>query len=141
MLTLADANRLIEAAFAKAAELGLKPLTVAVLDTTGSLLALQRQAPLGGALARPDIAIGKAKAVLALGMPSSRRVAQTAAERPAFVQGVQSVYGGFVPVPGALAITKNGTLIGAVGISGDTSDNDEVAALAGVAAAGFKAEA
>lgn len=141
MTTLADANRVIEGAFAKAAALGLKPLTVAVVDVTGSLVALQRQAPLGGALARPDIAIGKTKSLLALGLASSRRAQQMAADRPAFVQGVQSVWGGLVPVTGAVALLKDGALVGAVGVSGDTADNDEVAALAGAAAAGLTAEA
>jgi uncharacterized protein GlcG (DUF336 family) len=70
-LTLDDANRLIAAALAEGARLGCKPLTVAVLDAAGVLLAFQRQAPAG--LARPDIAIGKARAALALGL-SSRKV-------------------------------------------------------------------
>ena len=139
MIPLADANRLIEATLAKGADLGLKPLTVAVLDPAASLVAFQRQASFGGALARPDIAIGKARAVLALGIPASRRAEETAAQRPAFIQGVIASYGGpFVAITGALAIVRDGTLLGAVGVSGDTSDNDEKAAIAGLAAIGLK---
>ncbi len=139
MIALADANRLIEATFAKGAELGLKPLTVAVLDPAGALVAFQRQAPFGGALARPDIAIGKARAVLALGLAASRRAEEMAKQRPAFIDGVMASYSGqFVPITGALAIVRDGTLLGAVGVSGDTSDNDEKVAIAGLAAIGLQ---
>ncbi len=133
-LTLEDANRLIEAALAKGKELGCKPLTVAVLDASATLLAFQRQAPSG--LARPEVAIGKARASLALGV-SSRKIGEMAATRPHFVQGIMaSSPGPFVPVPGAALIVEDGETIGAVGISGDTSDNDEACAMAGVAAIG-----
>lgn len=133
-LTLDDANRLIAAALAEGAKLGCKPLTVAVLDAAGVLLAFQRQAPSG--LARPDVAIGKARASLALGL-SSRRIGEMAERRPHFVQGVMAAHGGpFIPVPGAALIAEGGVTLGAVGISGDTSDNDEACAVAGIEAVG-----
>jgi uncharacterized protein GlcG (DUF336 family) len=133
-LTLDDANRLIVAALAEGARLGCKPLTVAVLDAAGVLIAFQRQAPSG--LARPEVAIGKAKASLALGV-SSRRIGEMAERRPHFVQGVMAAHAGpFIPVPGAALIAEAGVTVGAVGISGDTSDNDEACAVAGIAAIG-----
>lgn len=136
-LTLDDANRLIAAALARGAALGCKPLTVAVLDGTGTLLAFQRQAPSG--LARPDVAIGKARASLALGV-SSRKIGEMAERRPAFIQGVMASHGGpFVPVAGAALVSDAGAIIGAVGISGDTSDNDEACAVAGIEAVGREA--
>lgn len=133
-LTLADANRLIEAAFAKGAELGCKPLTVAVLDHAGTLLAFQRQAPSG--LARADIAIGKARAAMGLGI-NSRKISEMAEKRPHFIAGVMSASTGgpFIPVAGGVLIADGS---GAVGISGDTSDNDEACALAGILAVGRK---
>ena len=133
-LTLADANRLIEAAFAKGAELNCKPLTVAVLDQAGTLLAFQRQAPSG--LARADIAIGKARAAIGLGI-NSRRIGDMAEKRPHFIAGVMSASTGgpFIPVAGGVLIADGS---GAVGISGDSSDNDEACAIAGILAIGRK---
>lgn len=133
-LTLADANRLIEAALAKGRELNCKPLTVAVLDHCGTLLAFQREAPSG--LARADIAMGKARAAMGLGV-NSRRIGDMAAQRPHFIAGVMSASTGgpFIPVAGGVLIADGS---GAVGISGDTSDNDEACAVAGILAIGRK---
>lgn len=139
MITLDEANRLIAATLAKGEAAGMKPLSAAVLDAAGALVAFQRAAPFGGALARPDIAIGKARAVLALGLPASRRAEEMAAQRPAFIQGLIASHDGpFMPITGALAIVRDGALLGAVGVSGDTSDNDERAATAGLAAIGLQ---
>ena len=139
-LTLAKANAIIEAALAKAAELNFKPLCVVVLDGGGHLVASQRQD--GASFLRPEIASGKAFGGLAVGS-SSRALGKVAVERPHFFQGLSGVSGGkIVPVPGGVLIrAKSGDILGAVGISGDTSDNDEAAAIAGVEAAGFSAEA
>jgi uncharacterized protein GlcG (DUF336 family) len=138
-LTLEEANSLIAAALQKGLELGCKPLTVAVLDAAGVLGAFQRQAPSG--LARPEVAIGKARAALALGL-SSRKVGELAERRAHFVHGVMASYGGpFVPAAGGLLILEGGETIGAVGVSGDTSENDEACALAGIAAIGREAMA
>jgi uncharacterized protein GlcG (DUF336 family) len=137
-VTLQQANAIIAGALDKAAELGLKPLSVAVLDSGGHLVAFQRQD--GSSLMRFQIANGKAAGALALGMPS-RKIAEMAAERPSFVASLSSIApAGLVPAPGGLLLTDAaGVIIGAVGISGDTSDNDEACAFAGIAAAGLSA--
>lgn len=139
-LSLAKSNRIIAAAFTKAKELGLRPLGVAVLDDGGHLVAFQRQD--GASMLRHEVASGKAYGALALGM-GSRAVTQHAVERPHFMQGLSGVSGGrVVPVPGGVLIrARGGDIIGAVGISGDSSDNDEACAVAGVEAAGLVAEA
>jgi uncharacterized protein GlcG (DUF336 family) len=138
-LTLATANRIIEAAFAKAAEIGLKPLGVAVLDAGGHLLAFQRQD--GASFMRHEIAAGKAFGALATGM-GSRALGKAAAERPHFFAGLSGVSGGrIVPVAGGVLVRDGaGEIIGAVGISGDTSDQDEACAVAGIEAAGLAAD-
>ena len=139
-LTLASSNSIIATAFAKAKELDLKPLGVAVLDAGGHLVAFQRQD--GASFLRPEIASGKAFGALATGM-GSRALGKTAVERPHFMVGLSGVADGrIVPVPGGVLIrTVDGEIIGAVGISGDTSDNDEACAIAGIEAAGFRADA
>jgi uncharacterized protein GlcG (DUF336 family) len=138
-LTLAAANAIIVAAFAKAAELKLRPLGVSVLDAGGHLVAFQRQD--GASLLRPQMSAGKAFGALAIGM-GSRRLETFAKERPHLVSGISDVSGrGIVPVAGGVLIRDGaGAVLGAVGISGDTSDNDEAAAIAGIEAAGFKAD-
>jgi uncharacterized protein GlcG (DUF336 family) len=137
VLTLAKANTIIEAALRKAAELKLKPLTVAVVDAGGHTIALQRQD--GSPFMRPQVATGKAFAAIAMGA-NSRALGTMAVERPHFFQGVSGVSGGkMIPVAGGVVVKDGGTPVGAVGISGDTSDNDEIAAIAGIEAAGFTA--
>jgi uncharacterized protein GlcG (DUF336 family) len=130
-LTLNVANQLAEAALEKGRELALKPLTVAVLDAGGHLVALQRQD--GASTLRPQIASGKAFTALAMGM-SSRRLGEIAAERPSFVASLGAVApAGVIPAAGGVLIaTQEGGLIGAIGITGDTSDNDEACALAAI---------
>jgi len=136
-LTLAMANTIIAAAFEKGAEAKMKPLTIAVLDAGGHLKAFQKQD--GASMLRYEIASGKAYGALAVGM-GSRWLDQTARERPHFIEGLNAVSGGrIVPVPGGVLIRdQTGKLLGAVGITGDTSDNDELAAVAGIEAAGLK---
>ena len=140
MTSLAQANTIIAAAFARAAELKLRPLGIAVLDAGGHCVASQRQD--GASFLRHEIASGKAFGALAIGA-GSRTVAKHAIERPHFMQGLSGVSGGrVVPVPGGVLIRDaQGAIIGAVGISGDTSDNDEAAAVAGIEAADLTAEA
>jgi uncharacterized protein GlcG (DUF336 family) len=139
-LTLATANRIIETAFARAAELKLKPLGVAVLDAGGHLLAFQRQD--GASFMRHEVAAGKAFGALATGM-GSRALGKAAMERPHFFTGLSGVSGGrIVPVPGGVLVRDaDGEILGAVGVSGDTSDNDEICAVAGIEAAGLAADA
>ncbi|MDH4986301.1 heme-binding protein [Aminobacter anthyllidis] len=139
-LTLVKATAIIEAALAKGSEAKMKPLTVAVLDAGGHLKAFQKQD--GASMLRYEIASGKAYGALAVGM-GSRWLDQAARERPHFMEGLNAVSGGkIVPVPGGVLIRDQaGKLLGAVGISGDTSDNDELAAIAGIEAAGLKPQA
>lgn len=139
-LTLDKANQIIAAALAKGAELKLKPLGVSVLDAGGHLVAFQRQD--GASFLRPEMSAGKAYGALAIGM-GGRRVEAFAKERPHLMAGVSDVAGGRVlPVVGGVLIRdSSGIVIGAVGISGDTSDNDEAAAIAGIEAAGFTPDA
>lgn len=135
-MTLDLANSLIAAVLGRGAELGLKPLSVAVLDPGGHLLAFQRQD--GGSNLRPQIAMAKASGALALGV-SSRAIAAMAAERPTFVAALGSIsLQGVIPAAGGvIVVNAEGQVVGAVGVTGDTSDNDEACALAGLAAVGL----
>ncbi|WP_135469049.1 GlcG/HbpS family heme-binding protein [Crenalkalicoccus roseus] len=138
-LTLAQANAILEAALAKGRALNLLPLTVAVLDAGGQLKALQRED--GSSLLRPEIAIGKAYGALALGL-GGRELARRAQAMAGFMNALSDLAGGrAVPVPGGvLACDAAGVILGAVGISGDVSAQDEVCAIAGIEAAGLRAE-
>lgn len=100
-----------------------------MLDAGGHLVAFQRQD--GASFLRPQMSAGKAYGALAIGM-GSRRVEAFAKERPRLMAGVSDVSGGKVlPVIGGVLIRDaSGAIMGAVGISGDTSDNDEAAAIA-----------
>lgn len=139
-ISLAQANRIIAAAFAKGEALGLKPLTVVVMDTGGHAIALQRQD--GASTLRPQIASGKAGGALALGV-SSRVIADMAAERPSFIASLGPIAPhGIIPAAGGvIVLDEAGTIIGAVGITGDTSDNDELCTVAGIEAAGLRPKA
>lgn len=134
-LTLAQAQAIVTATLAKGRELGLKPLCVAVLDRGGHLIALQRED--GASNLRPQIAMAKASGALGLGV-SSRTIGEMAAERPTFVASLASLTGSeIIPAAGGLLIKLGDELVGAVGVTGDTSDNDESCAAAGIAAAGL----
>jgi uncharacterized protein GlcG (DUF336 family) len=139
-LTINMARSIVDAALAKSKELGLKPLAVAVFDERGCLRAFLSQD--GTSLLRGEVAQGKAYGALALGM-GSRAIFKRAQEQPFFVDAVNSLaQGKIIPVPGGVLMRdKSGVLVGAIGISGDTSDNDETCAMAGVAAAGLTPEA
>ena len=138
-ISLSQANTVISAAFAKGQELGLNPLTVAVLDAGGHLIAFQRQDRASSL--RPQIACGKAGGALGLGL-SSRKIGEMAADRPTFIGslGPISPHGVVPAAGGVIVVDGDGLPIGAVGITGDTSDNDEACALAGIAAAGLVAQ-
>ena len=139
-LTLSHAQTIVTAALAAARQHGMKPLVIAVLDARGAYKALAAED--GTSLKRAEIAHGKAHGALALGM-GSRAIQKRAGEQAFFVAAVTHVAGGaLVPVAGGVLVRDaDGRLLGAVGVSGDTSDNDEVAALAGVAAAGLVGDA
>lgn len=135
-LTLERALIIAEAALQHGRRLNLAPLTVAVLDAGGHLVAFQREDNSG--LLRFDIAYGKAYGALGMGFGSREFLARAQAN-PSFVQALTAASGGrVIPVPGgALVKTTTGEIAGAVGISGDTSDADEACVLAGITAAGF----
>lgn len=116
------------------------PLTVAVLDAGGHLISLQRED--GASLLRPQIAIGKAWGALALGK-GSRLIASDAQQRPAFIGAVNNLaQGSLVPAPGGVLIRDEcGDVIGAVGITGDTSDIDEQCAVSALESLGLQADA
>jgi uncharacterized protein GlcG (DUF336 family) len=135
-ITLDQADRIIAATFEKGRALGLKPLSVAVLDPGGHLVAFARGD--GASTLRPQIACGKAGGALGLGV-SSRAVGNMAAERPAFIAslGLLSPHGVIPAAGGVIVVDEAGGVLGAVGVTGDTSDNDELCALAGIAAAGL----
>src|SRR6201746_1759658 len=139
-LTLAVARKMLDRALAKGLEKKLKPLVVTVLDARGCVKISAAQD--GTSLLRSEIAHGKAYGALAMGM-GSRALCQRAQEQAYFISAVNALaQGRMVPVPGGvLILDDNGTLLGAVGVSGDTSDNDEICALAGIEAAGLKANA
>ncbi|MFP5456967.1 heme-binding protein [Rhizorhabdus sp.] len=138
-ISLEQASNILAGAMAKGSELGLKPLSVAVLDAGGHLISFARAD--GASNMRAQIAIGKAAGALALGV-SSRIVGTMAVERPTFVASLASMAPqGMVPAAGGvIVVDEAGLAIGAVGVTGDTSDNDELAALAGIEAAGLNAQ-
>lgn len=135
-LTLSAANTIITTTLAHAKTANFKPLGIVVLDARGTVKAASIAD--GSSLARFDIARGKANGALAFNM-GTRGLEKLAKERPHFFAGaVSAIDGGIVPVPGGVLIKAgDGSILGAIGVSGDTSDNDEAAALAGVAAAGL----
>ena len=136
-LTLDIARRIVDVALAKGVEKKLKPLVVTVLDARGCVKACTAQD--GTSLMRGEIAHGKAYGALAMGM-GSRALFQRAQEQAYFISAVNTLaQGRMVPVPGGVLIQNGGVLLGAVGVSGDTSDNDEICAVAGIEAAGLKA--
>jgi uncharacterized protein GlcG (DUF336 family) len=138
-LTLGQATTIVEIALKKGRETSCAPLTVAVLDAGGHLKAFAREDESG--ILRPQIAIGKAWGALGMGL-GSRAFAKRIAEQPqapSFFSALAAASEGrMVPVPGGVLIRDaSKSVIGAVGISGDTSDKDEACALAGIAAAGL----
>ncbi len=136
-MILSTARTMIGAAQQYGHEHGLKPLTVVVLDAGGHVVAAERQD--GSSMARFQIAHAKAYGALALGM-GSRALMQRAETQPYFIAAAGAAIGGaLIPVPGGVLVRDTaGDTIGAVGITGDTSDNDEAAAVAGIASAGLE---
>lgn len=138
-LTLEAAQTIVTSALVHARTQAMNPLAVCVLDARGALKAFSAED--GTSLKRGDIARGKANGALSLGM-GSRSLFRRAQDQPYFISAATAAIGGsLIPVPGGVLVRDGaGRLIGAVGISGDTSDNDEAAAMAGIAAAGFVAD-
>ena len=138
-ISLDQARTIIRAALESGRGLNLKPLSVVVLDAGGHVQAFERED--GAAPGRFAIAHGKAYGAVMLGMAGSAQMAR-AESQGYFMAAVNGVYGGqVVPVPGGVLVRdSSGDVIGAVGVTGDTSDNDAAAAVTGIEAAGLHGE-
>src|SRR5215471_10021840 len=138
-VNLTQASGIVDAALKKARELKQMPQTVVVLDTGGHLVCAKRED--GSGIIRIEIAIGKAYGALGMGW-GSRTMMERAAQNPNFLTAIVTASGGrLVPNPGGVLIRDaDSRIIGAIGISGDTGDNDEIIAVAGIEAAGLKAD-
>jgi uncharacterized protein GlcG (DUF336 family) len=138
-VTLSQADSIVAAALAHGRSASMKPLTVAVLDSGGHLVALKREDH--SSLLRPQIAVGKAWGALGLGM-GGRELAKRASVAPAFMGAMSDLAEGkMVPVPGGVLIRDGaGAIIGAVGVTGDISENDEACAVAGIHRVGLTAD-
>lgn len=139
-ITLEQATKIIDAALAKGREASMNTLTVTIVDDGGNLKAMKREDGRGAAM-RPQIAMGKAFAAVGMGR-STRALEDMAKQRPWFSASLVSASdSGYVPVPGGvLILDADDNVLGAVGVTGDTADNDEIAAIAGIEAAGLKAQ-
>ena len=138
-LTLDQASTIVDVALKKGRETSCAPLTVAVLDAGGHLVAFKREDRSG--ILRFDIAFGKAWGALGMGF-GSRTLAERAAATPQFFTMLAAASSGrMVTNPGGVLIKDaGGDIIGAAGISGDTADKDEACAIAGIEAVGLKAD-
>jgi uncharacterized protein GlcG (DUF336 family) len=139
VFTLLQASRIVDEALAYARRNQLAPMTVAVLDARGCVVALKMED--GSGLLRPEIATGKGWGALGMGF-GTRTLAARAEQVPSFFGALASLAGGRVlPVPGGVLIrSEDGAVIGAAGASGDLSDKDEASAIAGIEAAGLRAD-
>lgn len=138
-ISLAQASIIVDKALAKGRALDLAALTVVVLDTGGHLVAAKREDNSG--ILRFQIAHGKAWGSLGMGF-ATRVLVKRVKDNPGFFNAVSDLADGrMLASPGGVLIRDSGgTLVGAVGISGDTGDNDEICAIAGIEAAGLKAD-
>lgn len=138
-ITLEQARAIIASALAKASDAGLKPLAVVVLDAGGHTTAFERQD--GASAMRFKLAHGKAYGAIAMGL-GSRALYERAQKQPYFIDAMNALAdGALVPVPGGVLIRDGeGMLVGAAGVTGDNSDNDEMCAIAGIEAAGLVAD-
>ncbi|MDP3267798.1 MAG: heme-binding protein [Legionella sp.] len=135
-LTLEKANAIIQAGFNESKKLSLQPMSIAILDPGGHLIAFQRQDKAG--ILRFDIAFAKAYGALGMGI-NSRDLALKANEIPDLIQGaIAASKGRLIPAPGGMLILNNDNeIIGAAGASGDTSDNDEHIVISGILSVGL----
>lgn len=135
-ITLKKARKIISVALAKGREMQMKPLSVVVVDAGGHTIAFERED--GAAPGRYALAHGKANGCVMMGLPGSAIQAR-ADSQAYFVQAMNGIYGGdFVPVQGGVLVKDSkGNTLGAVGVTGDTSENDAAAASAGILAAGL----
>ncbi len=137
-LDLEMARALIRGTLNEARARGLKPLSVCVVDAGGYPVAFERSD--GASPMRFAIAHGKAHGAVVMGV-GSRALFERAQAQPYFIQSMNSLAGGaLVPVPGGVLIRDNGKIVGAVGVTGDSSDNDEACAIAAIEAMGLSAD-
>jgi uncharacterized protein GlcG (DUF336 family) len=138
-MLLEQADRIVNEALATGRELKLAPLTVVVLDAGGHVKALKRED--SASLLRPEIAIGKAWGVLGMGF-GGRELARRAERMPLFFNALNAMSDGrMVAVPGGVLVRNaEGAIVGSVGISGDTSENDEICAVEGIRLSGLVAD-
>jgi uncharacterized protein GlcG (DUF336 family) len=136
-VSLEAASLIVDRALAKGRAMNFKPLAVAVLDPRGCLKAYKAED--GTSLLRLDIAFGKAWGALGMGF-GTRELGRRSDHAPAFFAALQAMSAGkVVPAAGGVLIRNQaGQVVGAVGVSGDASDNDEICAIAGIVAAGLK---
>ena len=138
LLSLTAAQEILAGVLKESRAISLEPMTVSILDASGTLKAMVRED--GSSLLRPDLAFSKAWGALGMGLPS-RELNRRSEPMPAFFQALNSVSNGrVVPMPGGVLVLKDDVVVGAVGVSGDTSDNDEIVAIAGIKSAGFTAD-
>ena len=137
-LTLEIARAMVRAILDTGAEAGMKPLSVCVVDAGGHPIAFERSD--GASPMRFRVAYGKAHGAVMMGI-GSRALFERAEAQPYFIQSMNALAdGALVPVPGGVLIRSGGAIIGAVGVTGDSSDNDETCAVAAITAAGFEAD-
>jgi uncharacterized protein GlcG (DUF336 family) len=135
-LTLEKASIIVDRTLAKARESKYRPMCVAVLDEGGHLKALKRED--GASILRPQIAVAKAWGAIGMG-ESSRQLGERLKDRPSFLGALSAMSEGkVVPVAGGVLILQDNAIIGAVGVTGGTSDEDEICAIEGIKAAGLE---
>ncbi|MFT7597032.1 MAG: hypothetical protein ACI8R4_004375 [Paracoccaceae bacterium] len=138
-ISLEKARVIIRKALEKGHEMKLKPLSVVVLDAGGHVQAFERED--GASPGRFAVAHGKAYGSVMLGMAGTAQMAR-AEQQAYFIGAVNGLFGGqLVPVPGGVLVRdKRGDVVAAVGVTGDSSENDAAAAKAGIEAVGLTAE-
>ncbi len=137
-LTLEQANKIATVSLAHARTHKMKPMAVVVLDERGATRAVLAED--NTSVGRAKVAFGKANGCIMMGL-GSRALQSRAKDNPQFMVAADNMFGGLIAVPGGVLIKDaSGNVAGAVGISGDTSDNDEACAMAGIAAAGLKGD-
>ncbi len=138
-ISLTRARKIIRQTLAKGREMELKPLSVVLLDTGGHVKAFERED--GASPGRFAIAHGKAYGAIMLGLAGTAQMAR-AEQQPYFIDAMNGLFGGrVVPVPGGVLIRDGrGAIVGALGVTGDTSDKDAAAASAGIESAGLTPE-
>jgi uncharacterized protein GlcG (DUF336 family) len=138
MLSLERAQEIIHGALKKARELNMEPMTVVIVDASGTIKASARED--GAGILRPDMAFAKAWGAVGMGLPT-RELLRRQNTSPQFFNALHSISAGrLVANPGGVLIIADSVLIGAVGVTGDTGDNDEIIAVAGILEAGFEAD-